>query len=664
MKTNCPFCGAELEFRYDDSFVRVCGSCRSSILRTDRGVESLGKVADLADLPSPLKLFTEGRFAGVGFIVIGRTQHRHSAGGTWQEWYAKMDDGRWGWLAEAQGRMYLTFESPGAGTVPAWQQLQPGAIVPLLDGVPRMYTVNERATGQYLAAEGEVPYRFQPGAQFWFADLGDPDGRFATIDYGVAGQPPTAPTVYLGRQVTPADLGLQGGEDAGVGAARLPAVARKLACPSCDGSLDLRAPDSSMRVVCPFCGAMLDATTPALQILSKLEGTPWKAPSILPLGSKVTFEGRELTLIGTVGRGAIVDGTTYPFTEYLLHHPELGFRWLVESDGHWSYVQPVAPAAVSTGGAITYRGQAFKPFQYATLTVRWVVGEFYWKVEVGEEVSASDYVSAPAMLSSERSSAELNWSLGTYLDGKALAAALGPISIPLPSRVGVGPHQPNPWSGPARVLGWSMLALVAALVVRGVVAKNRTVMTSPVRMSPMVAEASPDEEPGAWAPPPTGQLVYFSQPFALRSLQNVQITLTADVSNSWVAIGGDLIHEDTGRYVMFDRDIEFYSGYDGEAWTEGSHTTDVHLPAVPAGSYVLRLEATLPADSTGHPEMSVVVKQDVFRWMHALVAAGALGLPTLVILLLAYSFERRRRSTSDLAPAGLASNSSDDEDDE
>lgn len=52
-----------MSFRYDDSFVRVCGSCRSAVLRTDRGVESLGKVADLAPTSSPLELFLEGRYA-------------------------------------------------------------------------------------------------------------------------------------------------------------------------------------------------------------------------------------------------------------------------------------------------------------------------------------------------------------------------------------------------------------------------------------------------------------------------------------------------------------------------------------------------------------------------------------------------------------------------
>jgi len=66
----CPTCGAEVEFRYDDSFVRVCGHCRSAVVRTDRGVETLGRFADLVPIPSPLRLFAEGRYGSAGFLLI------------------------------------------------------------------------------------------------------------------------------------------------------------------------------------------------------------------------------------------------------------------------------------------------------------------------------------------------------------------------------------------------------------------------------------------------------------------------------------------------------------------------------------------------------------------------------------------------------------------
>src|SRR5205807_948539 len=117
-------------------------------------------------------------------------------------------------------------------------------------------------------------------------------------------------------------------------------------------------------------------------------------------------------------RNATIDNETYPFSEYLLFSPKIGFRWLVDSDNHWSYVQPIAVGAVeddSGHGGVKYDGVRFKSFQRSSLKVAEVVGEFYWRVEIGERVAAEDYIAPPAMVSSEASAKETNWSLATYM---------------------------------------------------------------------------------------------------------------------------------------------------------------------------------------------------------------------------------------------------------
>src|SRR6476659_5991621 len=143
MKTACPNCGAEVEFRYDDSFVRVCSYCRTAVLRTDRGVDSLGKVADLVPMDSLLRLFAEGQLGSQSFILVGMAQLRHGAGGLTQEWYAKFS-GSWGWLAEAQGRYYMTFEVEGA-QLPPFGSLRLGERIelPTMLGATRSFTVAE-----------------------------------------------------------------------------------------------------------------------------------------------------------------------------------------------------------------------------------------------------------------------------------------------------------------------------------------------------------------------------------------------------------------------------------------------------------------------------------------------------------------------------------------
>ena len=187
MNVGCPTCGAPVEFRYDDSFVRVCDSCHAAVVRGDRGVETLGQIADITPTASPLKLFADGRYRGEGFLLVGRAQYKHPAGGIWDEWYAKMDDGRWGWLAEAQGRFYLTFQQqlPDQALIPPLQFLELGQpVAAIRSSIP--FVVAEKGVARMLGARGEIPYRLVPGETYEYADLSGPS---AAVVVASAGRP-------------------------------------------------------------------------------------------------------------------------------------------------------------------------------------------------------------------------------------------------------------------------------------------------------------------------------------------------------------------------------------------------------------------------------------------------------------------------------------------
>src|SRR5215467_38293 len=126
VEVSCPACGAPITFRIGSSVVAVCEFCKSAVARGDKNLEDLGKVADLVETGSPLDVGLKGAYHGVGFEFTGRAQLGHEAGGMWDEWYAAFSDGRWGWLAEAQGRFYLTFQIsfPEQAAMPSWDALQ------------------------------------------------------------------------------------------------------------------------------------------------------------------------------------------------------------------------------------------------------------------------------------------------------------------------------------------------------------------------------------------------------------------------------------------------------------------------------------------------------------------------------------------------------------
>ncbi|HEU4734455.1 MAG TPA: DUF4178 domain-containing protein [Kofleriaceae bacterium] len=693
MTVGCPSCGAPVEFRYDDSFVRVCEHCRSAVVRTDRGVETLGKFADLMPIQSPLRLFAEGRHGTTGFQLIGMAQLRHSAGGVWQEWYARLDAspsvGQWAWLSEAQGRLYLTFERPDVAAPPLapGPALAPGAPV-VLAGTT--FTVSERGMATYVSAAGEIPYRLVPNTTFHFVDLSDGRGGFATIDYGDGSEPPA---VYLGYQVTPEGLGLSGGEAPQPAPAA--AAGARLACPNCNGSLELRAPDQSLRVVCPYCNHLVSVEGGTLSIIAKLANKPRPA---LALGSRGTFIEGELTVIGFVQRSAYVDGSWWPFEEYLLYAPAVGFRWLVRSDGHWSYVQPVAAGAVTEGdGSIAgrgprdtlargnprgmtagidaeYDGVKFRRFQVAELRVDAVLGELYWRVQAGERVSSVDFIAPPAMLSVESTPAEQNWSLATYLPVKDVERAFG-RSLALAAPTGVAPNQPYP-AGVGKVMALVTALMFAVGIGKCASAPNEAKLHQRFAFPPSGKRATVDptlgvvpssgsgSAAGSAAGDPAGDpagTVAFSDEFHLDGGHNLAFDLSAGLSNNWLYAAIDLINKDTGGVVSFDANLEYYSGYDADgSWSEGSTTASQVLGPVEAGTYQIRVEGQ--HGGTGDVLLTVGLRQGVFRWTWFGVFLGVLAIPFGAVALHAVSFRKRRWQNSNLG-GSLGGSGGDDDDD-
>jgi hypothetical protein len=546
LKTACPSCGADIEFRYDDSLVRICTYCRAAIQRTDRGVDSLGKVADLVPLDSPLRLFADGQLGSQSFILVGMAQLRHEAGGITQEWYAKFSDS-WGWLAEAQGRYYMTFEVEGA-KLPAREDLEPGAKVelPTMLGATRTFTVGEVGYATYLGVNGEIPFKLVPDSTYEFADLSDGEGNFATIDYGEDGD---EPTLYVGQQVLLADLHISGGE---VGPPRDErSTSKRLACPNCNGPIELRVPDQSLRAACGYCNHLLDVNAGALAIVGKLGS---KASPRIPLGSKGTFAEGEMTVVGYVVREAQIEGVDYPFEEYLLYEPKVGYRWLVQSDGHWSYVQPIAVGAVEQlGDEIRYEGVKLRLFQTAPLRVDTVLGEFYWKVTSGELSYGNDYVAPPAMISREQTGNEENWSLATYMKVADVEKAFGNKFQTLSSPVGVAPNQPDPIHGVATPLTLTFVALIALGILFAALAKPKVVYERTVNIPggiPVTPEVTANN------PDPTPSNVFFSEPFQLVSGKNVEVGFHASLSNNWAYVVASIVNTGSGVVYTVDASME------------------------------------------------------------------------------------------------------------
>jgi hypothetical protein len=367
---------------------------------------------------------------------------------------------------------------------------------------------------------------------------------------------------------------------------------------------------------------------------------------IIPIGTVGELLGVQYTVIGFMQRSVTFD-QKYFWEEYLLYNPQVGFRWLVRSDDHWNFVQSVPLGEVlDNGRTVRFGGKSFKLYQDTPATVEFVAGEFYWKVTYGEKVYAADFISPPLMLSREISmspgqqpgnapmTGEVNWSLGTYVRREEVEKAFNVSDLPRPGTV--APNQPFLYKN---IYKYWALMLVAALVMSiffAIISPDRKVFEQTYTLEPL--KNADDSQ------------VRFSEPFELRSRQNIRISAAANVDNSWVDIQGDVINNDTNESQGFAVPIEYYHGVeDGESWTEGKAGDNTYLSAMPAGQYILGLD--IRWEKIQQPmTVTVKVEQGVMSGGYLILAMFLLSLPPFLVMIYHFNFSAKRWKDSDFSP--------------
>jgi hypothetical protein len=146
---------------------------------------------------SPLQIGAQGRYRGMNFGIIGRIQLRYDRG-IWNEWHLMFDDGRNGWLGEAQGVYAVSFLSKVTGDVPAFDSLRAGRKLQLKG---QWFEVQDLESARCVAGEGELPFKVGAGYDASVADLVADKNSFATIDYSE-----TPPLVFIGEYMEFDDL--------------------------------------------------------------------------------------------------------------------------------------------------------------------------------------------------------------------------------------------------------------------------------------------------------------------------------------------------------------------------------------------------------------------------------------------------------------------------
>jgi len=605
--TACASCGAQVPIFSRSSIQAVCPFCRSTLVRTDMTWESIGEMAVLADDLSPFHLGLRGKYQKKDFTIIGRLQQKFGEG-VWNEWLLQLGNSRTCWLGEGSGSFYLTVPSTSSESLPEFSSLSLGQQV-LLDG--KYYTVSNIENASCIATEGEIPFVATPGEFADFIDLVGEGGSFASLDYS-----DDLPKLYTGKTISLDELEFESRN----GTPLQKKVTEALRCSGCGNAVSLRNP-ASLLVACSSCGVANNVSASG-KLVTAYSQTTAKLQLHIPLGSTGVLQGHSYEVIGVLrlsGGGDIWD-------EYLLYNPSEGVRWLVCSQGHWTFVRPATtPSLVTT--KISYNSRIYKHFaDYRTIVVS-VLGEFYWQVKRGDIVDYSDYICPPYIISREKSKKEIVWSQGTYLEGAQVAAAFNVMEA---RRKGNGINQPSP-----AILGYITAFLLSMVVViladMLVLPKNQTITFNHLEMNKN-ANAS--------------ELV--SEPFVLKASHSFfKVYANTNLQNQWVSLEYRLTNQETGETRVMNREVSYYSGYDSDgSWSEGSRGDSALLSNVTAGTYVLEVNGE--TDANVRPDVNVSIKaihgeSSSNFWL----AFFVLALGPVAAGLNKYFFEKRRWDNSD-----------------
>ena len=440
-----------------------------------------------------------------------------------------------------------------------------------------------------------------------------------------------------------------------------PVMAKDFRCPNCGAPVRLELPGKSQTVRCSKCSSILEPGHDVLQLKKKYK-EQFSHKMWIQLGQEGVLDGIKFRCVGMVVRE---DDAKAEWSEYLLFNPYHGFRYLVESQGHWMLVRSISGfgsdrsglgGAYGPAGTVNVEEKKLNYFISYTAKVKNVIGEFPWQVQLGEVNEVTEYINPPFIASCEvvrsfvdkngkkvdarkrfidklekdgsddddedaddfdeddfqdfltekgyqEKITEANWSIGEYKEPAEILAAFKLTE--LPPKVGFGACEPNPMKRRFWLsMAWTAIMFLATSAVCTIAAGSsgeKIVLANKIELNTADFELKREGS--------TDYLEFQAEPgsITLEKDENVQVLMETEFSQEWASLNIFFINEATGEGFIYDVDLSYYYGGIGDdSWSEGNRREDFSTPIMPRGTYYIFIAG---ATNVGMPEF----KNNLYR---------------------------------------------------
>ncbi len=406
-------------------------------------------------------------------------------------------------------------------------------------------------------------------------------------------------------------------------------------CPNCQTVHQLLLHDQSLCFICSNC--QTSVSTFNLSQINKLRASARKF--YLELGAFGTIKNTKFQVVGMLTKS---DGAGSYWNEYTLYNPIKGYIWLTTYEGNWTYIETMSDPPLITHlknvaaheKIIEYDGDQYTKFLMYKSRIVGGHGEFSYPIEKKEDGNTIEYIKPPKLISFYRSSDEIKWFKGEYLEPDEVRKGFKLTEMPIKNVQGYL----EIFKQEKRFKYAFVLYLVSVLLVIGFMQLNNL---SKEKGTVLAYSSHYDTV--------STQMKKIGE-FSLNDDNNIlEFQIEGPLlNNQWMDIEFEMIEKKTGEAIYFVMPLEYYQGYDGgEYWTEGSRDDYEILSSVNKGDYVVSCRPTGMLFND-HLEYNIKIEKNATVHRNWILFILLAGLGPLIQYFIKRNFEVKRWNQSNV----------------